>query len=87
MRYYQELYGAEKGYFYGYVLPALRRASQAIGRALRSLDDRAVIVCGDWRYANYLDLLPDYVARTLVRAESPELGGVILRAKRELGLV
>ena len=86
VKYYQELYGAEKGYFYGYVLPALRRASQAIGRALRSLDDRAVIVCGDWRYANYLDLLPDYVARTLVRAESSELGGVILRAKRELGL-
>ncbi|MCC6005809.1 MAG: hypothetical protein LM590_15825, partial [Thermofilum sp.] len=41
--------------------PALRKASQAIGRALRSPRDQAVIVLGDYRYSNYLVLLPDYV--------------------------
>lgn len=73
IKYYQELYGEDKGYFYSYVLPALRRASQAIGRALRSIDDRAMIVCGDYRYLNYLDLLPSYVKDNLKRASSEEL--------------
>ena len=73
IKYYQELYGEDKGYFYSYILPALRRASQAIGRALRSMEDRAMIVCGDYRYLNYLDLLPDYVRENLRRATSEEL--------------
>jgi len=73
VRYYQELYGEDKGYFYSYVLPALRRASQAVGRALRSMEDRAMIVCGDYRYLNYLDLLPDYVRDNVRRANSEEL--------------
>jgi DNA excision repair protein ERCC-2 len=59
--YYEELYGEGKGRLYAYIYPALRKASQAIGRALRSPRDQAVIVLGDYRYNNYLVLLPDYV--------------------------
>jgi DNA excision repair protein ERCC-2 len=61
--YYRELYGARKGTYYAYVVPALRRASQCLGRALRSKEDRAALVCGDERYGErrFLRLLPDYV--------------------------
>jgi len=59
--YYEELYGKGKGRLYAYIYPALRKASQAIGRALRSPRDQAVIILGDHRYNNYLPLLPDYV--------------------------
>lgn len=36
---------------YGYVLPAMKKASQAAGRPIRTLDDRAAIVFLDHRYA------------------------------------
>ncbi|RLE67582.1 MAG: hypothetical protein DRJ34_04525 [Thermoprotei archaeon] len=63
LEYYTEIYGKEKGRYYGYILPALRRASQALGRALRSRDDKAILICGDERYLKYLDLLPDYCVK------------------------
>ncbi|RLE51092.1 MAG: hypothetical protein DRJ20_02615 [Candidatus Methanomethylicota archaeon] len=59
--YYSSIYGNEKGRFYAYILPALRRASQALGRAIRSLDDKAVLVLADNRYLGYLDILPDFI--------------------------
>jgi len=66
IEYYERLYGEEKGRLYAYIIPALRRASQALGRALRSPRDKAVIVLGDYRYRRYMPLLPDYV-RELAR--------------------
>jgi DNA excision repair protein ERCC-2 len=64
IQYYRELYG-RKGRYYAYVVPALRRASQALGRALRSKEDKAALVCGDERFARrrFLRLLPDYFRR------------------------
>lgn len=59
--YYQHLYGKERGTFLGYIVPALRRASQALGRALRSKEDSAVFVLGDKRYKGFISLLPDFV--------------------------
>jgi DNA excision repair protein ERCC-2 len=39
---------------YGYVLPAMKKASQAAGRPIRTLDDRGAIVFLDYRFAtNY----------------------------------
>ena len=61
LEYYEELYGKDKGRFYGYIVPALRKACQAIGRALRSPEDKAVFVLGDYRYEKYKDLLPSFV--------------------------
>lgn len=61
--YYQETYGNKKGMYYGYIVPALRRASQALGRVLRSENDRGIFVCGDERYGDrrFFRLLPDYI--------------------------
>ncbi len=73
--YYEEVYGRERGRMYAYVLPALRRAAQALGRAVRSPDDEAVLVLGDERYLRYAGLLPDYVREwaTVVAAEELDL--------------
>jgi DNA excision repair protein ERCC-2 len=39
---------------YGYVLPAMKKASQAAGRTIRTLDDRGAIVFLDYRFStNY----------------------------------
>ena len=36
---------------YGYILPAMKKASQAAGRPIRTLDDRGAIVFLDYRFA------------------------------------
>lgn len=63
LEYYRKLYGKRNGMYYGYIVPALRRASQALGRLLRSKDDKGVLVCGDQRYGDrrFFRLLPDFV--------------------------
>ncbi|NLE05718.1 MAG: ATP-dependent DNA helicase [Crenarchaeota archaeon] len=37
---------------YGYVLPAMKKASQCAGRPVRTLDDRGAIIFMDYRYAS-----------------------------------
>lgn len=61
--YYQETYGEKKGMYYGYIVPALRRASQALGRVLRSEEDRGIFICGDERYGDrrFFRLLPEFI--------------------------
>lgn len=61
--YYKEAYGESKGVYYGYIVPALRRASQALGRILRSENDRGIFILGDERYGDrrFFRLLPDYI--------------------------
>lgn len=76
--YYQELYGEEKGRLYAYVYPAIRRAAQALGRALRSPRDQAVLVLGDFRYRSYLSLMPDYVRELAVEISHSNLDSVRL---------
>nr|MDO8063188.1 ATP-dependent DNA helicase [Candidatus Freyrarchaeum guaymaensis] len=63
LKYYGELYGEEKGRYYAYIVPALLRASQSLGRAIRSEGDRALFILADERYEErtYFKLLPDYV--------------------------
>jgi len=60
--YYQKIYGPDRGRYYSYVIPALKRSSQAMGRALRSPQDRAILIAADERYWNkqYFELLPSY---------------------------
>jgi DNA excision repair protein ERCC-2 len=76
--YYQELYGEERGRLYAYVYPAIRRAAQALGRALRSPRDQAVLVLGDFRYRSYLNLMPDYVRELATEVSHDELDSVRL---------
>lgn len=78
IEYYQELYGEEKGRLYAYVYPALRKAAQALGRALRSPYDQAVLVLGDARYKHYAQLLPDYVRELAREVSHLDLGSVRL---------
>jgi len=82
--YYRKLYGEEKGWYYSYVIPAMHRASQTLGRALRSAEDKAVFVLGDERYHEtiYRRLLPVYVKPEVVEFE--EAGERIKKAWEEL---
>lgn len=61
INYFQKLYGKRDDKYYAYILPALKRVSQALGRALRSKEDKAVFVLGDRRYLN---LLPDFISKS-----------------------
>jgi DNA excision repair protein ERCC-2 len=48
---YYEKHFPRFGREYGYVLPAMKKASQAAGRPIRTLDDRGAIVFLDYRFA------------------------------------
>ncbi len=58
IEYYEEKMG--RGWFYGYIYPAISKALQAAGRCIRSESDRGVIVLLDERYTwkNYKKALP-----------------------------
>ena len=72
--YSKTMYGNEKGTLYSYILPAVRRASQSLGRALRSKEDSADFVLGDVRYRRFLEMLPDYIVETAVTASARYIG-------------
>ncbi|MHA2357770.1 MAG: helicase C-terminal domain-containing protein [Candidatus Heimdallarchaeaceae archaeon] len=57
-----------KGREYGYNIPALTRASQAAGRPIRSLDDYAVIILLDFRFARsyYKRHLPIWLKQNMI---------------------
>ncbi len=76
INYYRKLYGKEKGRLYSYIIPAFKRAAQALGRALRSPDDKAVFVLGDERYVKYLNFLPEYVKDWSMEIEVEEIKNI-----------
>jgi DNA excision repair protein ERCC-2 len=49
----------KRGREYGYVIPAMRRASQAAGRPIRSINDKGLIIFLDYRFGH------NYTARYL----------------------
>ncbi len=53
-------YGRE----YGYILPAMKKASQAAGRPIRTLDDRGAIIFLDYRFSTSYcrSFLPSWIA-------------------------
>jgi len=55
------------GRHYGYVLPALKKASQTAGRPIRTLKDRGAIIFLDYRFAtNYCSqFLPSWISREM----------------------
>lgn len=63
-----------KGRDYGYVLPALRCASQAAGRSVRRLEDRGAIVFLDDRYITHYcnRFLPTRISEELVKLDDAD---------------
>ncbi|RLG48844.1 MAG: hypothetical protein DRO06_00660 [Thermoproteota archaeon] len=66
IEYYSSLFGPDRGKYLAYTVPALRRASQALGRVIRSHGDWGAFVLADYRYAwrPYFELLPDFIRAT-----------------------
>jgi len=66
IKYYEGCFPGH-GREYGYVLPALKKASQAAGRPIRTLEDRGAIVFLDYRFATkYCQrFLPMWIRRGL----------------------
>jgi DNA excision repair protein ERCC-2 len=50
IEYYEKRF-PKLGREYGYILPAMKKASQAAGRPVRTLDDKGAIIFLDYRYA------------------------------------
>lgn len=66
IEYYEKRF-PKLGREYGYILPAMKKASQAAGRPVRTLDDKGAIIFLDYRYAtNYCrNFLPVWVRNGL----------------------
>jgi len=70
--YYMKKFG-DKGKLYGYILPAIWKASQAAGRVIRGPEDKGVIVYMDGRYKKYCDLLPEWLKPSKIVNEPEQL--------------
>jgi DNA excision repair protein ERCC-2 len=72
-------YGRE----YGYVLPAMKKASQAAGRPVRTLDDRGAIVFLDSRYSTGYcrSFLPSWVNNGMKML--PNVNGVLAKEVKD----
>jgi DNA excision repair protein ERCC-2 len=66
IEYYEKRF-PKLGREYGYILPAMKKASQAAGRPIRTLEDRGAIIFLDYRFAtNYCrSFLPLWVRNGL----------------------
>ncbi len=71
-------YGRE----YGYILPAMKKASQCAGRPIRTLEDKAAIVFLDYRFASGYcrSFLPSWILRDL--KVLPAVDGLLSREIR-----
>jgi DNA excision repair protein ERCC-2 len=82
IEYYEKRF-PKLGREYGYVLPAMKKASQAAGRPIRTLEDRGAIVFLDYRYATSYcrGFLPSWINDGLKVA--PNENGVLARGVRD----
>jgi len=66
IKYFEEQFPG-KGREYGYMLPALKKASQAAGRPIRTLNDRGAVIFLDYRFATYhcKRFLPFWIRRDM----------------------
>ena len=82
--YYAQKFGAEKGYEYAVVYPALNKVLQAAGRPIRGEADRAIVVLMDRRYLDpryAAGMPPDFRYRAtddLAREAVSFFGGPVL---------
>jgi DNA excision repair protein ERCC-2 len=66
IEYYEKQF-PKLGREYGYILPAMKKASQCAGRPIRTLDDKAAIIFLDYRFASGYckSFLPSWVLKDL----------------------
>jgi DNA excision repair protein ERCC-2 len=71
--YYTQKFDEEKGLYYGYINTAMNKVMQAMGRCIRSENDRAVVVLMDERFKldRYKRCFPKDI--DLVDTSSPEM--------------
>jgi DNA excision repair protein ERCC-2 len=67
---YKEEFGYDNGFDYSFTIPAVRKARQTIGRAIRSQDDYGVRVIADKRYSD--EEMWDGVRQYLSKQEKDE---------------
>ena len=68
---------------YGYILPAMKKASQAAGRPIRTLDDRGAIVFMDYRFSTSYcrGFLPSWITNGMKTLQNEE--GLLAREIRD----
>lgn len=83
--YFKKMYGA-KGRYYAYILPAMRRVNQALGRVIREEGEGGMFILADERFKSrtLFKLLPKYVRRTARRVGLGELGTILASAYRDI---
>jgi DNA excision repair protein ERCC-2 len=76
IKYYENQF-PECGREYGYVVPALKKAAQAAGRPIRTLEDRGAILFMDYRFASQYcqSFLPIWIRREMKTL--PDEDGII----------
>jgi DNA excision repair protein ERCC-2 len=80
--YFRHKFGSE-GEFISYTLPALNRAQQAIGRVLRTPEDRGILVFGEKRFleTRVRNGLPAWIREELVECTAESFGEAMKRWK------
>ena len=80
--YFRKKFGDE-GEFISYTLPAINRAQQALGRVLRTPEDRGVLVLSEGRFleGKIRSRLPSWMREELVPVNAEDFGGVLSRWK------
>jgi DNA excision repair protein ERCC-2 len=80
MDYYTQRYG-EEGKFLAYTLPALNKVQQALGRVLRTPEDRGILVFGEKRFLEdqIRTRLPDWIQDELIPCTLDEFSRKIRR--------
>ena len=78
IEYFRHKFGDE-GEFLCYTLPAINRSLQALGRVLRTPEDRGVLVLGDRRFLErrVRQALPAWIREEVIECELQKFGDVI----------
>ncbi len=82
IEYFRHKYG-EEGEFLCYTLPAINKALQALGRVLRTPEDRGVLVLGERRFLEkrVKSALPVWIQEEMIECDSTQFGEVIAKWK------
>jgi DNA excision repair protein ERCC-2 len=82
IEYFRHKYG-EEGEFLCYTLPAINKALQALGRVLRTPEDRGVLVLGERRFLEnrVKSALPSWIQEEMIECDSMQFREVIAKWK------